>query len=204
MPENGQKGLIGFRYGTRNSYQITLHYSWSDIGKYIRLRHRVTSSVLNFLYALVAGNDESNVKKVMLSFSLEQVIEYMRKDIDILPLIQQRDIDNEQQWLIAGAERALLYLHEQHAIILQNGLAVFRSAMSLKLEVDNSQRYVKSDYQPLAQHYQQKILQIHVMNEYARLGLEQPKFAQQLVKDYFSLDTDSFVPLYFKGRRKNS
>src|SRR5699024_2569975 len=73
---------------------------------------------------------------------------------------------------------------------------------SLKLEVDNSQRYVKSDYQPLAQHYQQKILQIHVMNEYARLGLEQPKFAQQLVKDYFSLDTDSFVPLYFKGRRK--
>ncbi|WP_205714128.1 RecQ family ATP-dependent DNA helicase [Escherichia sp. E2748] len=200
--KNGQKGLIGFRYGTRNSYQITLHYSWSDIGKYIRLRHQVTFSVLNFLYALVAGNDESNVKKVMLSFSLEQVIEYMRKDVDILPLIQQRDIDNEQQWLIAGAERALLYLHEQHAIILQNGLAVFRSAMSLKLEVDNSQRYVKSDYQPLAQHYQQKILQIHVMNEYARLGLEQPKFAQQLVKDYFSLDTDSFVPLYFKGRRK--
>ncbi|EAA8481353.1 RecQ family ATP-dependent DNA helicase, partial [Salmonella enterica subsp. enterica] len=71
--KNGQKGLIGFRYGTRNSYQITLHYSWSDIGKYIRLRHQVTSSVLNFLYALVAGNDESNVKKVMLSFSLEQV-----------------------------------------------------------------------------------------------------------------------------------
>lgn len=200
--KNGKKGLIDFRYGARNSYQVTMHYHWGNIEKIILRRHQVTIAVLNFLYQLALGNDESNIKKIMLSFSLEQIVDYLRKDTDIIPLLQQREGDDEQQWLMAGAERALMYLHEQHAIILQNGLAVFRSAMLLKLQVEKSQRYVKADYQPLAQHYQQKTLQIHVMNEYARLGLEQPKFAQQLVKDYFEMDAESFVSLYFKGRRK--
>ena len=199
---NGHKGLIDFRYGTRNSYQIIMYRDWAYIERAILQRHRVTSSVLNFIYQLALDSDESSIKKVMLSFSLEQVIDYLRKDVDIIPMIQQRQGGDEQQWLMAGAERALLYLHEQHAIVLQNGLAVFRTAMSLKLQAEKSQRYVKADYEPLALHYQQKTLQIHVMNEYARLGLEKPNYAQRLVQDYFAMDAESFVPLYFKGRRK--
>ncbi|MGL4891283.1 MAG: hypothetical protein ACRC52_10910, partial [Aeromonas veronii] len=74
--------------------------------------------------------------------------------------------------MLKGAERALLYLHEQHAIVLQNGLAVFRSAMTLTLTAERQQQYNKADYQPLEHHYRQKVIQIHVMNEYARISLE--------------------------------
>ncbi len=200
--QSGEKGSIEFRYGSRDSYQIAINRSWSKIEKIIQQRHRLTNAVLGFLYQQAAASDENSVKRIMLSFSLEQVLDYLRQDVDIIPLIQERNTGDEQEWLIKGTERALLYLHEQHAIILQNGLAVFRSAMSLKLNVEKAHRYVKADYQPLEQHYQQKILQIHVMNEYAKLGLDKPKAAQQLVKDYFAMDAESFLPLYFKGRRK--
>lgn len=200
--QNGQKGLIEFQYGSRDSYHIIINRSWGECEQIIQRRHKVTNSVLSFLYQIAADSVESSIKKVMLSFSLEQIIEHLRKDVDVIPLIQQREGVDEQKWLMAGAERALLYLHEQHALTLQNGLAVFRSAMSLRLKVEKTHRYVKADYQPLEQHYHQKVLQIHVMNEYARLGYEKPKVAQQLVKDYFSMETESFLPLYFKGRRK--
>lgn len=87
---NGHKGLIDFRYGTRNSYQIIMYRDWAYIERAILQRHRVTSSVLNFIYQLALDSDESSIKKVMLSFSLEQVIDYLRKDVDIIPMIQQR------------------------------------------------------------------------------------------------------------------
>lgn len=76
---NGHKGLIDFRYGTRNSYQIIMYRDWAYIERAILQRHRVTSSVLNFIYQLALDSDESSIKKVMLSFSLEQVIDYLRK-----------------------------------------------------------------------------------------------------------------------------
>ncbi|KNC06430.1 DNA helicase [Klebsiella sp. RIT-PI-d] len=200
--QSGQKGSIEFRYDSRDSYQMAINRQWSTIEKIIQQRHRLTNAVLGFLYHQAAASDENSVRRIMLSFALEQVLDYLRQDVDIIPLLQERDPGNEQEWLIKGAERALLYLHEQHAITLQNGLAVFRAAMSLRLNVEKAHRYVKADYQPLEQHYQQKILQIHVMNEYAKLGLDKPKAAQKLVKDYFALDAESFLPLYFKGRRK--
>lgn len=199
---NGLKGSVDLSYGSRDSFNVILNRPLDQIEKIIRQRQVVTNVVLEFLYQLSQSSDENSVRKVLLSFSLEQVIEYMRKDVDIVPFLQQRDLNNEQEWLIKGAERALLYMHEQHAITLQNGLAVFRSAMTLRLCVEKTQRYVKADYQPLEQHYHQKILQIHVMNEYARLALDKLSSSRRLVKDYFSMDTDTFVPVYFKGRRK--
>ena len=75
--------------------------------------------------------------------------------------------------LDAAIERALMFLHEQRVIVLQQGLAVFRSAMTIRFQPERrGEKYKVSDHQPLEHHYKERILQVHVMSEYARLGLE--------------------------------
>ncbi|WP_219953384.1 RecQ family ATP-dependent DNA helicase [Dickeya zeae] len=199
--QNGQKGSIDFRYISREHYQVCVNRNWNEIRSIIERRHKITAAVLDCLQQKRVKDGENNTRQVTVSFSMEEIIDHLRLDTEIMQLRQFKEERDQQTWLLKGAERALLYLHEQHAIILQNGLAVFRSAMSLHLKTDK-QQYVKANYQPLAQHYQQKIIQIHVMNEYARVGLEKIKSAQALVKDYFSMEAEKFLPLYFKGRRK--
>ncbi len=104
---------------------------------------------------------------------------------------------------LAAAERGLMFLHEQGAIVLQRGLAVFRQAMTIRLLPEGERRrYTKAQHQPLAQHYGERIFQIHVMDEYARLGAEKIRQALGLVGAYFTLDKASFVRRYFPDRRE--
>lgn len=198
----GEKGCIDVKYLSRDHYQITLNRSWTQISQIIEQRHRVTGVTLDFLYAQLASSEESAQRQVMISFSLEQLIKHLRDDIDVAQLINKWGASSQQEWLLKGAERALLYLHEQHAIVLQNGLAVFRTAMTLTLTAERQQKYNKADYQPLEHHYRQKVIQIHVMNEYARIGLAHLKNAQRLVQDYFTMEAEKFLGHYFKGRNK--
>ena len=78
---------------------------------------------------------------------------------------------------LAAMDRALMFLHEQRVITLQQGLAVFRQAMTIKVHPEK-RRYTKGDFDPLSRHYSERIFQVHVMNEYARRGAE--KIAQAL------------------------
>lgn len=198
----GEKGCIEVKYLARDHYQITLNRSWAQIAKIIGQRHSVTGATLDFLYARLTDSEESVQRQVMISFSLEQLIKHLREDIDVAQLLGKWEASSQQERLLKGAERALLYLHEQHAIVLQNGLAVFRTAMTLQLTAERQQQYSKADYQPLEQHYRQKVIQIHVMNEYARIGLAHLKQAQRLIRDYFTMEADRFLGHYFKGRSK--
>src|SRR5439155_17308848 len=101
----------------------------------------------------------------------------------------------------AAVERALMYLHEQRVITLQQGLAVFRSAMTIRLQPEaRSEKYTASDYQPLQHHYRERVLQVHVMSEYARRGLERIREALGLVLAYFSLDKEEFIRRYLGTR----
>jgi ATP-dependent DNA helicase RecQ len=95
-------------------------------------------------------------------------------------------------------ERCLLFLHEQRVIILQKGLAVFRQAMTIRVLPENrGRRFLKNDFEPLAQHYGQRVLQVHVMDHYARLGLTRIREALQLVLAYFSMDRREFIQRFF-------
>jgi len=95
-----------------------------------------------------------------------------------------------------------MFLHEQGAIVLQSGLAVFRQAMTIRLLPEaQGRRYTKAQHEPLAQHYGERVFQIHVMDEYARLGAEKIRQALGLVSAYFTLDKTSFVRRFFADRR---
>ena len=102
---------------------------------------------------------------------------------------------------LAAIDRSLMFLHENKIIILQNGLAVFRQAMTIRLNHDDRKRpYTIGDYKPLATHYRERRFQVHVIMEYANLAMEKIARALGLVLDYFSLPRDRFVEKYFGGR----
>jgi ATP-dependent DNA helicase RecQ len=96
-----------------------------------------------------------------------------------------------------------MFLHEQHVVELQGGLAVLRQAMTLRLAKSAKGRYYnKGDYKPLEVHYREKRLQVHVMMRYATLALEKIARALTLVLDYFALGRVKFINKYFEGDRE--
>ena len=104
---------------------------------------------------------------------------------------------------LAAVERALNFLHEQKIITLQKGLAVFRSAMTIEvLPEAKGRKYNKGDFEPLSQHYSERIFQVHVINEYAKYGLEKISHALAFVVAYFSQDKTEFVKRYFADRQE--
>ncbi|WUR12568.1 RecQ family ATP-dependent DNA helicase [[Empedobacter] haloabium] len=97
-------------------------------------------------------------------------------------------------------DRALLWLHEQDVLRLNKGLTIFRSAMTLHLESNWKLQFEKSNYLPLAQHYEELTRQIHIMAEYAERGLRQMADAIQLALDYFQYEREEFCRRWLPGR----
>jgi ATP-dependent DNA helicase RecQ len=72
---------------------------------------------------------------------------------------------------------ALLWLHENKVIELQNGKALITSSMTLYMRDhkrgNQQRRFSKSDYEPLRAFYDEKNLQVHIVGEYARIAIEE-------------------------------
>ncbi len=96
-------------------------------------------------------------------------------------------------------DRALLWLHEQEIIRLNKGLAVFRPAMTIRLKPER-RGFAQADFAPLKLHYDEQVLQIHVMAEYVQRGLGAMADALRLAMDYFSLRQISFLRRWLPGR----
>ena len=95
-----------------------------------------------------------------------------------------------------------MWLHEQEVIQLNKGLAVFRPAMTIRLQQGERRGFAKADFEPLAFHYTGQTLQIHVMAEYAARGLAAMNEAERLAKDYFALEEEAFLERWLPGRDK--
>lgn len=53
-------------------------------------------------------------------------------------------------------------------------------------------------YQVLQQHYYERIFQVHVMNEYARYGLQKIKSALELVIAYCTMGREAFTKKFLR------
>ncbi|MER2527954.1 MAG: ATP-dependent helicase, partial [Candidatus Competibacter denitrificans] len=98
-------------------------------------------------------------------------------------------------------ERALLWLHEQEVIRLNQGLAIFRQAMTIRLTPEK-RSFLKADFLALKQHYDEQIVQIHIMVEYAQRGLQAMTDALRLTLDYFRLHREAFLTNWLPERQK--
>ena len=99
-------------------------------------------------------------------------------------------------------EDALLYLSKIGVLKLEGGFLVLYNSMEIRrIVLDNRIKYKFEDYRLLDEYYKQKILQIHIVGEYANIMVKDYNEALQFINDYFQMDFRKFITKYFKGER---
>ncbi|QFY88226.1 RecQ family ATP-dependent DNA helicase [Magnetovirga frankeli] len=187
------RASLDLRYLGQNSYRIKLQRSWQALEETAQRRSEVAARLLEHLQGRIPPDTPASAE-LLLEFSAEELVEALSGDMLLAAQIKDP---------LAAVDRGLMFLHEQRVIILQQGLAVFRSAMTIRiLPQAKGRRYAQSDFEPLSQHYAERVFQVHVMNEYARRGLHKIGQALNLVAAYFSLDKGAFIRRYFPGRKE--
>ena len=189
------QGSFEILHVDRNRYQVRLRRSWETIRRTVFLRQNVAYCLLDALIERAeqgaAGNGSRLSGEVRLNFTSDELAAAIKSDLSLGAEIQKP---------LPAMDRALLFLHEQHVIELQSGLAVLRQAMTIRLsDTGRGRSYHQGNYRPLAVHYREKRFQVHVMMRYATLALDKVARALALVLDYFRLGRVKFIKKYFDG-----
>ncbi|EGV28461.1 ATP-dependent DNA helicase, RecQ family [Thiorhodococcus drewsii AZ1] len=189
----GSHSSLEFRQQDRDHYRARLHRSWAKLDETAQRRQAVATVVLQTLLDKVP-TDASPSAELLVSFGTDELTDALKRDLSMTGAVNDP---------LAAIERGLLFLHEHRAIVLQQGIAVFRQAMSIRILPESKGRpYSKGNYAPLATHYSERVFQIHVMDRYARLGLKKIHQAIAFVSAYFTLDKETFVQRYFPDQRE--
>lgn len=174
-----------------DNIRITLNRDWQSLAKTAQLRHNAARVLLQHLAACLP--EGSRGIDQLAETTMGKLLAALDAD-----LLLKSEIRNAQRCL----EHALLWLHEQEVIRLNRGLTVFRPAMTIRLEDDWKKQFQQSDFESLNLHYKEQVTQIHVMAEYARLGLEKMAEALRLTMEYFMLRQEEFLRRWLPGREK--
>ncbi|MGB5833024.1 MAG: RecQ family ATP-dependent DNA helicase, partial [Thiohalocapsa sp.] len=189
----GARGSLDLRQTDREHYRVRLHRDWPTLIATADRRRAVATVILRTLLAKLPA-DAPTSSELLVSFGTDELTAALKQDMTLAAEIRDP---------LAAMERGLMFLHEHGAIILHGGFAVFRSAMTVRLLPEAKGRhYSKAQYEPLSQHYGERVFQIHVMDQYARLGAEKIRQALGLVTAYFTLGKTAFVKRFFADRRE--
>ena len=188
--EEGGRGSLGLRGLGREAVQITLQREWAALIKTAERRRAAARVLLNHLLASLPSGSRGT--DLLVETTLGQLLNAIQSDLELKTTVR-----NPERLL----DRALLWLHEQEIIRLNKGLAIFRPAMSIRLSQEQH-RFTTADFAPLKLHYQDQVLQIHVMAEYVQRGLQAMADALALVMDYFSLKQQDFLRRWLPTRDK--
>ena len=189
--EDGSAGSLSLRKRDSENVRVTLQRDWPALEETAELRRGAATLLLNHLLACLPSGARGT--DLLAETTLGKLTQAMEADLAI-----QSRIRHPAKLL----DRALLWLHEQEIIRLNKGLAVFRPAMTIHLVQHERRGFAKTDFEPLALHYKGRILQIHVMAEYAERGLASMSEALRLTMDYFVLRESDFLGRWLPGRDK--
>ncbi len=188
--EEGRRGSLGLRGLGREAVQITLQREWAALIETAERRRAAARVLLDHLLdSLPSGSRGTDL---LAETTLGQLLNAIRSDLELKTTVR-----NPERLL----DRALLWLHEQEIIRLNKGLAIFRPAMSIRLSQEQH-RFTNTDFIPLKLHYDDQVLQIHVMAEYVQRGLQAMADALTLVVDYFGLKQQDFLRRWLPNRDK--
>ncbi len=174
-------GSFRLRRLDAESVEIRLGRGWQAIDK--TAHRRRTAARLLFEHLLACLPTGARGTDLLAETTLGKLLAATQADL----LLKAETKDPQKL-----CDRALLWLHEQEVIRLNKGLAVFRPAMTIRLDPDR-RSFAKADFMPLKLHYDEQVVQIHVMAEYAQRGLKAMAEALHLTMDYFSLHRDEFL-----------
>jgi len=172
-----------------DSVRVTLNRDWQALDRTAKLRRTAAACLLDHL----TGTVGSRGTDLLAETTLGRLLAALNADLWL-----KAEIKNPQKCL----DHALLWLHEQEIIRLNKGLAVFRSAMTIRLNEDWKRQFKSPDFAPLQLHYDEQVVQIHVMAEYVQRGLTEMADALRLTMDYFVLQQDEFLRRWLPGREK--
>ncbi len=188
--EPDAKRSIEIRARDMETVGVRLRRNWAGIDRIARLRRDGAARLLEHLLGKVPDGVRGVDLLVETTYgALEQAI----KD----DLVLKSGLKNQAAQPLV--DRALLWMHEQEVVTLNRGLTVFRPAMTLKVKRDGS-TFTVADFEPLQEHYAEQTAQIHVVAEYAKLGVDDIHLALRLAVDYFELESQAFVLKWFKGK----
>ncbi len=188
--EPDAKRSIEIRARDMETVGVRLRREWDSIDRIARLRRDGAKRLLEHLVRKVPSGVRGVDLLVETTYgALEQAI---KED-----LLLTSELKNQATQPLV--DRALLWMHEQEVITLNRGLTVFRPAMTLKVARDG-RNFTVADFKPLQAHYAQQTAQIHVVTEYAKLGVDDINLALRLALDYFELPSEAFVHKWFKGQ----
>jgi len=188
----GKKGSLTLRHKGLDQYAVKLNRGWAALNATAEIRQSVAKVVLDGIMQRIPDHAKPS-GDLLVEFSAEDLLTVLNQD-----LVASSEVKDP----LAAVERALNFLHEQKIITLQKGLAVFRQAMTIAvLPEAKGRKYNKGDFEPLSQHYSERIFQVHVINEYAKYGLDKISHALAFVVAYFSSDKTEFVKRYFSDRK---
>jgi ATP-dependent DNA helicase RecQ len=188
--DDGGMGSLRLRHSDAETAHVTLQREWQAIARIAELRRAVAGRLLEHLLSRVpAGMRRTDLLAETTLGTLRGAIEE-----DVFLKAQLKDP-------VKALERGLLWLHEQEVIRLNKGLAVFRTAMTIKL-VQEKRGFGRSEFEPLKLHYDEQVVQIHVMAEYVQRGLRSVAEAVRLTIDYFRLPRDQFIKRWLPEREK--
>jgi ATP-dependent DNA helicase RecQ len=189
----GARGSLELRQRERDHYLVRLHRDWSTLDGLAQRRQGIAAVLLQALIAKIPPQAPAGAE-VLVGFGLDELTTALQGDLTLAGNLPDP---------LAAVERGLLFLHDHGVIVLQGGVGVFRQAMTIRvLPEAKGKPYSKGHYAPLAQHYGERVFQIHVMDVYARLGMEKIAQAIGLVVAYFTLERPAFVRRYFPDRQE--
>ena len=186
--EGGSGGSLGVRRWDAETVQVTLQRGWDALERTAELRRAAAGHLLDHLLATLPQGSRGT--DLLAETTLGKLLAAVRSD-----LILRSQARNPAKLM----ERALLWLHEQGVIRLNKGLAVFRPAMTIHLKPE-SRGFARADFASLKLHYDEQVLQIHVMAEYAQQGLSSLADAVRLATDYFDLNEEDFLHRWLPNR----
>jgi len=187
--EGGGRGSLGVRGRDRETVLVRLQRRWEKLEKTAEIRRAGAQRILDHLLdSLPKGSRGTDL---LAETTLGKLLTAIQSDLVLKGEITKPD---------KLVDRALLWLHEQDIIRLNKGMTVFRPAMTVRLKQD-SRDFVQADYDPLQFHYDEQVLQIHVMAEFAQQGLDSMADALRLAMDYFSLSQEEFLRRWLPEHR---
>lgn len=189
--EKSRRASFDVKLLRREILKVRLLRSWSNIREITEKRRAVAAVLLHTLLAKV--NDKLRGVDLRVECKLGELADALKSDLEVGP--QLRDD-------LTAIDAGLLYLHDNGVLILDRGKTVFRSAMTLQIYPEEKRGFTNADFEPLREHYNEKNFQIHVIHEYAKLGLKKLSDALHFVLAYFTLPKLEFIRRYFAGRKE--
>lgn len=192
--ESQQRSSIELNQVNRDYLKLRIRgeFSWDQVQQLGQKRRSIAAVILPFLCSRIP--DSVRGKDIMVGTTFGELKQLIADDMELNATIK---VSYRQK----AIEHVLLYLHMQEVLTLNHGMTVMRRAMKLEVNESNAgKRFTREDFQKLDEHYRERRIQVHVMREYAELGLQDMADALRLVMYYFSASKDEFLQRYFAGR----